>query len=111
IAITIAPPPPPPPTLERMEDMSRPELVAPATADAPALDMTMFNSWPPIPPPTIPAIEFPMGHKLRFFRMAPARLPPTAPLISRIIRGIIRIHLIGAILRRQKQSGSYQPAC
>ena len=29
----MAPPIPPPPTLERIEDMSKPELVAPATAD------------------------------------------------------------------------------
>jgi hypothetical protein len=73
--------------------MSKPELVAPATADAAEdaapLDISMLNNCPPTPPPTSPAIEFPIGPKLKFFKMAPAMLPPTAPLISWIIKAII----------------------
>jgi len=71
MAITIAPPTPPPPMLESIEDTSRPELVAPATADAAEdaapLDINILKNCPPIPPPTSPAIEFPIGPKLKFF--------------------------------------------
>src|SRR5580692_9080173 len=92
MAITTAPPTPPPPTLERIDDISSPEelaaLAIAAAADAPpACDSTILRSCPPIPPPTRPAMEFPIGPKFKFFSMAPAMLPPTAPLISWMIKG------------------------
>jgi hypothetical protein len=53
------------------------------------LDINILNNCPPIPPPTSPAIEFPIGPKLKFFNITPAMLPTTAPLIIWMIKASI----------------------
>src|SRR5271170_3883694 len=85
MAITMPPPTPPPATLERIDDKSIPLADAPAAAAPPPVNMP--KSCPPSPPPTMPAMELPIGPKLNFCISAPAILPPTPPLIKLMIKG------------------------
>src|SRR5215475_10664060 len=89
----MAPPTPPPATLLRMVvRSSEPPPVA-------AFPVTLWRSVPPRPPPTIPAIEFPRVPRLFSFMAAPATLPPTAPLITSIMRLIMFIGLVSVCSR------------
>jgi hypothetical protein len=49
---------------------------------------------PPTPPPTTPAMVLPRVPRLKFLKMAPATLPPTAPvirLINQLTNGAHRV--------------------
>jgi hypothetical protein len=69
------------------EDGGHVESTAVAAAPAAAPPVNMPRSWPPTPPPMSPAIELPMGPRLSLLRTAPAMFPPTAPLMSWMIKG------------------------